>query len=59
MTLVVCPTLVVDRVLRVAALRPGRVMRRRNLRQQAGGKGDKVARALRAPGAPSGPPRHV
>jgi 1-phosphofructokinase/6-phosphofructokinase 2 len=49
-TFVVCPNLSIDRVLAVDAMRPGELMRGRALRQQAGGKGANVARALRALG---------
>ena len=50
MTLVICPNLAVDRVLRTDSVRPGGISRCRELRTQAGGKGSNVARATRALG---------
>ena len=50
MTLVICPSLAIDRILATAAVRPGGLMRCRALRTQAGGKGANVLRALRALG---------
>ena len=49
-TLIVCPNLAVDRVLRAVQLEPGSLNRLRCLQHQAGGKGTNVARALRALG---------
>ena len=50
MTLVVCPNLAVDRVLRLGRLRAGDTLRAECLQQQAGGKGANVIRSLRALG---------
>jgi len=50
MTLVICPSLAIDRILAAPAVRPGGLMRCRALRTQAGGKGANVLRALRALG---------
>jgi 1-phosphofructokinase family hexose kinase len=50
MTLVVCPNLAIDRVVVAPTLAPGTITRARLLRQQAGGKGANVLRALRALG---------
>ncbi len=46
MTFVVCPNLAIDRVLAVDAVRPGGLMRARILREQCGGKGSNVIRAI-------------
>ena len=46
MTVVVCPNLAVDRVVRVDELVPGAMMRGKSMQHQAGGKGANVARAL-------------
>jgi 1-phosphofructokinase family hexose kinase len=48
MTLVVCPNLAVDRVLRLERLHAGDMLRAQCLQQQAGGKGANVIRTLRA-----------
>ena len=50
MTLVVCPNLAVDRVLRLERLSAGDMLRAQCLQQQAGGKGANVIRSLRALG---------
>jgi len=50
MTLVVCPNLAVDRVLELPELEPGADLRATCVRQQAGGKGANVVRALRSLG---------
>ena len=50
MTLVVCPNLAVDRVLRLEHLHAGDLLRAECLQQQAGGKGANVIRSLRALG---------
>jgi tagatose 6-phosphate kinase len=46
MTVVVCPNLAIDRVVRVDELVPGATMRGMSMQHQAGGKGANVARAL-------------
>ncbi len=46
MTVVVCPNLAIDRVVRVDELVPGAMMRGKSMQHQAGGKGANVARAL-------------
>jgi 1-phosphofructokinase family hexose kinase len=56
MTVIVCPNLAVDRILTSAGLIPGEMTRCRALRQQAGGKGANVVRALRILGGESAPP---
>jgi 1-phosphofructokinase family hexose kinase len=49
-TLVVCPNLAIDRVLRLERLQAGDMLRAECLQQQAGGKGANVIRSLRALG---------
>jgi 1-phosphofructokinase family hexose kinase len=51
MTLIVCPNLAVDRVLRLERLHAGAMLRAACLQQQAGGKGANVVRALRVLGS--------
>jgi 1-phosphofructokinase len=46
MTLVICPNLALDRIVRLPELTPGTTMRGHAIHQQAGGKGTNVVRAL-------------